>query len=151
MEFSYEALDNTSSAYSRLKKRIATLQQEGEIDKNSAETYRVRFAQTLGNDLNSSMALTAVYDILKAPLNDATKLWLIEDFDTVLSLNLVSKSKENTTVDAQLEELINAKIHERTLAKQRKDYATADAIREELLAKGIVLKDSREGTTWSKI
>ena len=37
------------------------------------------------------------------------------------------------------------------LAKQRKDYATADAIREELLAKGIVLKDSREGTTWSKI
>lgn len=151
LEFSYDALDNTVAAYNRLKKRIAALQPQGEADLQAAEPYRVRFAQALGNDLNTSMALTAIYDILKAPLDDATKLWLIEDFDKVLSLNLRdAHEQENSAVDADLAAYVEAKIQERAEAKKQKNYAAADAIRDELLAHGILLKDSRDGTTWSK-
>ena len=99
------------------------------------------------------MAITILYDLLKADMNDATKLALFEDFDKVLSLNLLTagtKEEEDNGVDAELESFILAKIEERKEAKKAKDFAKADAIRDELLAKGIVLKDTREGVIWSR-
>ncbi len=54
-------------------------------------------------------------------------------------------------VDAELEQFILAKIEERKAAKKEKDFARADAIRDELLAKGIALKDTREGVVWSLV
>ena len=152
LEFSYAALDNVASAYERLKSRIAALKPDGEPDMEAAAPYRTEFAEVLCNDLNTSMALTKVYDIFKAPLDDATKLWLIKDFDTVLSLNLVSEKEEShTDTDDGLVAIIEAKISERAEAKKARDYAKADAIRVELKAMGIQLKDSKEGTTWEKI
>lgn len=152
LEFSYAALDNVASAYERLKSRIAALKPDGEPDMEAAAPYRTEFAEVLCNDLNTSMALTKVYDIFKAPLDDATKLWLIKDFDTVLSLNLVSEKEEShTDTDDGLVAIIEAKISERAEAKKARDYAKADAIRDELKAMGIQLKDSKEGTTWEKI
>ena len=150
--FSYDALDNTATAYQRLKKRIAALDPAGEPDLAAAEPYRVKFARALGNDLNTSMALTVLYDVLKAPISDATKRWLAADFDRVLSLDLVTEPvvQEAPAIDAELEAYITEKIAERTAAKQAKDYARADAIRAELAEKGILLKDTREGTTWQK-
>ena len=53
-------------------------------------------------------------------------------------------------VDAELESFVLAKIEERKEAKKAKDFAKADAIRDELLAKGIVIKDTREGVVWHK-
>jgi cysteinyl-tRNA synthetase len=101
------------------------------------------------------MAITIVYDLLKANLNDATKRALIEDFDKVLSLNLTTaqeiKEKETSGVDKELEDFILAKIEERKEAKKAKDFAKADAIRDELAAKGISIKDTREGVVWEKI
>ena len=93
-----------------------------------------------------------LYDLLKADTNDKTKIALIEDFEQVLSLNLLNPSaeKEEEGVDAELEAFVLAKIEERKEAKKAKDFATADAIRDELLAKGIVIKDTREGVVWSK-
>ena len=87
-----------------------------------------------------------VYDVLKTDCNDTTKLKLISDFDMVLSLDLTKKDIKE--VD---EELIKAKIAERNIAKQNKDYATADKIREELLNMGILIKDTREGTIFEVI
>ena len=148
LEFDFAQLDNVVTAYNRLKNRVAALQPAGEPDMEAAQPWRIKFAEALGNDLNTSMALTAVYDVLKAPLNDATKRYLIGDFDTVLSLGLLTEAEESG-VDAELEAYITQKIAERAAAKQAKNYAAADAIRDELMQKGIILKDSREGTTWS--
>ena len=148
LEFDFAQLDNVVTAYNRLKNRVAALQPAGEPDMEAAQPWRIKFAEALGNDLNTSMALTAVYDVLKAPLDDATKRYLISDFDTVLSLGLLTEAEESG-VDAELEAYITQKIAERAAAKQAKNYAAADAIRDELMQKGIILKDSREGTTWS--
>lgn len=154
LEFSYEVLDNINSAYEKLVKRIATIKDEGEFDQEAYDIYRGRFEDCLCNDLNSSSAITVIYDLLKTDISDKTKRKIIEDCDYVLSLDLIKaadalkEEKSGADVDAKLETYILAKIQERKLAKKEKDFAKADAIREELLAKGIAIKDTREGTVW---
>ena len=66
--------------------------------------------------------------------------------DKVLSLNLLEKSKKN--ISQELEQYIKDKIEERNIAKKNKDFALADSIRDELKDKGIVIKDTREGTIY---
>ena len=89
------------------------------------------------------------YDVLKADTNDATKRALIEDFDQVLSLGLLAEEEGETGADPELVAWIEEKIAERKAAKKEKDFAKADAIRQELLDKGIEVKDTREGTVWT--
>lgn len=155
LEFSFEALDNMSAAYTKLIKKIGELKKEGELDQKRYADYKERFVSAVSNDLNTSMAITIVYDLLKDDMNDRTKLALIEDFDRVLSLNLttakIAKPEEDTSVDEELESYILAKIEERKQAKAAKDFARADAIRDELLSKGIALKDTREGVIWHRV
>ena len=154
LEFSYEVLDNMSAAYGKLVKKIGSLQQEGEVDQNAFKEYRDKFEAALCDDLNTSMAITVLYDMLKADISDATKYALAESFDEVLSLNLTTAhaaKQQDNGVDAELETYVLAKIEERKAAKKEKDFAKADAIRAELLEKGIVLEDTREGVKWKKI
>jgi cysteinyl-tRNA synthetase len=153
LEFSYEVLDNMSATYDKLVKKIGTLDQNGEVDKAKFDEYRGKFEAALCDDLNSSMAITVLYDMLKDDMSDATKYALAESFDEVLSLDLTTAhaAKEaGNTVDAELESYVLAKIEERKAAKKEKDFAKADAIRNELLDKGIVLEDTREGVKWKK-
>ena len=142
-----------SAAYDKVIKKIGTLDKEGGIDRAKFDEYRARFEAALCDDLNSSMAITVLYDMLKDDMSDATKHALAESFDEVLSLNLTTayaaKEAENG-VDAELERYVLARVEERKAAKKEKDFAKADAIRNELLEKGIVLEDTREGVKWKK-
>ncbi len=141
LTFSYDSLDGAENAYKKLKNRVLSLNDDGEIDNTVYEEFNNKFKSFLEDDLNTANALSLVYDVLKSECNESTKLKLISDFDKVLSLDLL---KENIKeID---EEFILRKIEERKLAKQNKDFATADSIREELLNMGIILKDTREGT-----
>ena len=155
LEFSYEVLDNMAAVYTKLVKRVAELTDEGEVDAQAYETYRAQFEDALCNDLNTSMAITVIYDLLKADINDKTKKKLIADFDSVLSLNLLGAAEElkagGNNVDAELESFIQEKIAERAEAKRAKDFAKADAIRAELLDKGVAIKDTREGVVWELV
>lgn len=151
LEFSYDVLDNVAAAYQKLLTRIKNLAPEGEGKPEEMQPYREQFLQAVGNDLNTSSGLTVLYDVLKADISDAAKLALVEDFDRVLSLDLTKKRGQEETVDAELESYVQAKLAERKEAKKAKDFAKADAIREELAAKGIQIKDTREGTVWEKM
>ena len=151
LEFSFENLDNMVTAYDKLVKRIGSLSKEGEIDQAKFTEYREQFEAALCNDLNSSMAITVLYDMLKADMSDSTKYARAESFDEVLSLNLTTAHGEkmaDSGVDPEMESYILAKIEERKAAKKEKDFAKADAIRNELLERGIVLEDTREGVVW---
>ncbi len=155
LEFSYDNLDNITKAYDKLVKRISELKADGDVDKNVFDTYKAKFEDALCDDINTSMAITVLYDALKADTNDATKKALVESFDTVLSLGLIEGARAlaenaNDGVDAELEAFVLAKIEERKAAKKEKDFAKADAIRAELLEKGIVIEDTREGVKWKK-
>ena len=88
--------------------------------------------------------------MLKSDLNGATKRWLVEDFDRVLSLGLLDE-EEAPKADAELEAYVLERIEARKAAKKAKDFALADSIRAELLEKGVAIKDTREGTVWELV
>ena len=152
--FTYENLDNAVQAYDKLIARLAQLDpRDGEVDKEAAESLRAKFTEAMDNDINTSLAVTALYDVLKADVNDATKLWLAEDFDRVLCLDLIKKAEEKRSADAaqadpELCRKIEALIEERAAAKRDKNYARADEIRNEISALGAVLEDTKDGTKY---
>ena len=149
--FSYEVMDSVAAGYKKLRNRIAKLDASGEVNMDVAKEYKEKFISVVGNDINTASGITLVYDVLKSDLNDATKLYIIKDFDYVLSLNLTAgevTNNQSSQVDGELEAYIQEMIEKRANAKKERDFATADSIRDELAAKGIVLKDTREGTTY---
>ncbi|MBP5224168.1 MAG: cysteine--tRNA ligase [Lachnospiraceae bacterium] len=154
LEFSFDALDNAESAFEKLKRRTAAIasRAEGEPDAEVFAAMKQRFLDALGNDINTSSALTVLYDVLKAGTDDATKAALIRSFDEVLSLDLMKEEEKAAPAaeDAELASYVEAQIALRAAAKKEKNFAEADRIRSELLEKGIVLKDTREGTLWEK-
>ncbi len=153
-EFSFEALDNAEAAFNKLIARIAALKNGGEVDENVRAEYNKKFGDVLNNDLNTSLAVTSVYDALKANTNDATKLAILADFDAVLSLDLIEQAqnqKAEEAVPASEEDAeIDALVAARTQARKDKNWAEADRIRDELNARGIVLTDTPDGVKWSR-
>ena len=89
--------------------------------------------------------ITCLYDVLKSDLNDASKIYLIKEFDKVLGLDLFKSTIKELSLS---EDYINSKIEERNNAKKEKDFALADSIRDELLASGIKLIDTKDGTKY---
>ena len=154
--FSYENLDNANIAYKKLIEKIAALlpERNGEVDAEVFAAYKEKFASAMGEDLNTSMAITAVYDVLKAKTAPATKLALLADYDEVLSIGMLAAAEklvsEAPAESGEDEAYINEMIAKRAAAKKAKNFAEADAIRDELKAKGILLVDSSQGTTWKR-
>lgn len=149
LTFSYESLDGAENAYKKLKARIKQLDRTPNLKEDKIDYYQNKFKEALENDLNTSLMLTIVFDVLKDDeVTDFTKLYLIEQFDSVLSLNLIEEEK---SVEEEKESYILKKIEERNQAKTDKDYQKADMIRNELLKEGIKLIDTREGTTYELI
>lgn len=149
--YSLETFEGAVSTYKKLLAKTLTYAEanENEADLEKVNNYKQKFADAISNDLNTSLALSVLYDVLKNnELSSATKKKLIEDFDKVLGLDLLVQKKQKT-IDEAFEKYISDKIADRLEAKKNKDYQKADAIRAELLEKGITLKDTPNGTEYS--
>ena len=155
LTFSFEALDNATVAYNKLIAKIAALKADDsqQTDEAALEALREKFNRAMCNDLNTSLAITALYDVLKYKTNDKTKLLLLDEFDQVLSLDLLKaaaevKKKAEEEAAKKLEGVdpeILALVEERTAAKKAKNIARADEIRDMLKKRGITLKDTPQG------
>ena len=148
VNFTYEILDQNQAAYLKLLNKTTSLTPDGDKDDNKFNLYDDKFKSYLENDMNTSNAVTLVYDLLKDnEVNNTTKIALIESWDKVLGLDLrKTETKKNDNEDYILE-----MIEKRNEAKKNKDFALADSIRDELLSKGIMLVDTREGTTYKEV
>ena len=148
--FSEEAMDTATKSYNKLKGKVKAIKEDGNLNQEKIKEYQDKFKEAFENDMNTSTMLTVLYDVIKSDVNGKTKLYLIKDFDSVLSLNLLKEEK----IDEEKLKYIEGKIKERNEAKKEKNYELADQIRDELLEKNIILKDTREGTTfeirWTK-
>ncbi len=149
--FSYENLDNAKTAFDKLIARIAQLKAEGDtqgVDRAKFNELKKGFKDALDNDINTALGITAVYDVLKADTNAATKLALVDDFDKVLSLGLLQhaqdllKSRQQEDIPEDIKEL----VEQRAQARKAKDFAKADALRYEITARGYIIEETRQGT-----
>ncbi len=152
--FSYENLDNAAVAYNKLAAKVATLFDNSAVDKAAFDSLKAGFTEAMDNDLNTALAVTAVYDVLKADTTNATKLALIEDFDKVLSIGLVDAAKKlaesNSSAGDDIPEEITKLIEERKEARKAKNFALADEIRDKIADMGYVITETREGTKVTK-
>ena len=145
--FTFESLDSSQNDYNKLINKIKSIKKDdSKINQEGFDKYNNEFKNALADNLNTSNALTVLYDVLKSDINNNTKLALVESFDKVLSLDLLKE--EETSHNEELDKYIEEMILKRTEAKKNKNFELADSIRNELLSKGIVLKDTREGTTF---
>lgn len=168
LTFSWENLENAAGAYDKLISRIAALDpHNGSVDEAVLNQYVETFKAQLANDLNTSMAITALYDALKANTNDATRLAILDSYDQVLSLSLLAKAfnRRNETdsqvkittgtidyiIEGEGDSAIESLLLIRKEAKKAKDFARADQIRDELKAKGIVITDIPNGVRWKRV
>ena len=136
-------MDIAEQTYKKLIGKISNIKEDGEFDKEIFDKYNNRFIDYISDDLNTANAISLLYEVIKDDISGKTKLELIKSFDKVLSLDLI---KEKVVSDKH--DYIMAKIEERKQAKINKDYQLADKIRNDLLNEGIVLVDTREGTTY---
>ena len=159
--FSYEGLDNAVVAYNKLIARIAALKPTtAPLDEEAAAALRLKFRDAMDNDINTSLAVTALYDVLKYKTDDQTKRTLLGEFDTVLGLDLLraadrkraqlEKEAQATPAasgftavpqDCESDGEIEALLLERFQAKKAKNFARADEIRDELKARGVEITD----------
>lgn len=148
--FSFESLKDAQNGYRVLKKKIGAIISNIEdnltLNKEMIEAYKEKFKAQISDDLNLANAFTVLNEVIKDnALNNKEKATLIEDFDKVFSLGLMTIEREAVEVD---EELVNRLIAERNEARANKNYGRSDEIRAELLAMNIEVLDSKEGTTW---
>ncbi len=152
LPFSFDHLDQASAAYKKLRQKTAEIAkaagQKASLATGAGEEYLTRFYEALSKDLNTANAMTELYALLKADMEAEEKYRVLEKMDDVLSLGLLQPLQEEGA-DEAFAGKVEALIAERAEAKKQKDYAKADAIRDELTAMGVVLKDSKEGTEWS--
>lgn len=146
--FSYEILDNAENSYFKLRKKVSSLKKDTEINEEIVNKYDEQFKNYIGDDLNIPNAITLIYEVLKLDETDGTKWTLISSWDQVLSLDLTKSLESTKNVDV---DYIESMIEKRNIAKQNKDYQTSDEIRKTLESDGILLKDTREGTTYEII
>ena len=166
--FSWENLDNAQGAYNKLIARAAALKPgEGAVDREVFAAQREKFRKAMGNDLNTSLGVTALYDALKLQAGDETKLALLADFDQVLGLRLLEKAQARREADAKAaasasasggivitgegDSAIDELVLRRAQAKKARDFAEADRIREELKAQGVEVTDTKEGAVWRRV
>ena len=164
--FSWENLDNAAAAFQKLIAKIAAQDPaDGPVDEAVAAEYEDRFRQQVGNDLNTALAVTALYDALKAKTNGATRLAILDSFDQVLSLSLLDKAaavreeqkKQKTAsqggyaITGEGDPAVDALVLQRYEAKKAKNFAEADRIRDELKAQGIEVTDLPGGASWKRV
>jgi cysteinyl-tRNA synthetase len=165
--FTWENLDNAVTTYQKLLTRIAALSTEAEANLEAVKPYQAKFQKALDNDLNTSMAITTIYDVLKGKdLTDADKRFLLNDFDQVLGLNLLAGAEKfrqsaqtagtqeyqitaPADADPALAQEVNGLLLQRYEARKAKNWAESDRIRDELKARGITVKDSKNGVNWT--
>ena len=158
MEASKNGLERIVNAADHLKFLMKNANAEGMSEAEGAllaktDTFVKDYERAMEDDFNTADAVAAVFDLVKFinsnTDSESSKEYLGKLFDILVTLTdvlglIVDQEEE------MLEEDIEKLIEERQAARKAKDFGRADAIRDELLAKGIILKDTREGVQWKK-
>jgi cysteinyl-tRNA synthetase len=163
LNFSWDIMDNANKGFEALLSKITELKKliPGHIeggklpdipyeDNDAVLAFKEKFLEAINDDLNMPAGMAVVHEVLKSDLEPAEKLYIVYDYDLVLGLNL-----ENTVFDKTASEEDTSDIKElldaRALARESKDFESSDALRDEIAAKGFIVKDTPEGQVVEKV
>lgn len=144
LTFTWETLDGAQSAFENLKARVIEIKKNliGVIDETQKKKYLEKFDAALFNDIGTPQALAVMWEALKdSTLNNATKWAVLSDMDSVLGFDMDQFQEEKVQIDAELQALLDA----RKRARSEKNWAKSDEIRDQLKAKGFMVKDLPNG------
>jgi cysteinyl-tRNA synthetase len=135
MTYKFEALEQASTALENIRRAISSLGQElGQADQSLIEVFK----EAVNDDLNMPQAIAVLQKLLKSDLSDSVKRATLENFDTVLGLNLIPQE-----LPEEIKELVSA----RDGARAMKDWNTSDKLRSEIEEQGYIVEDGPEGKT----
>jgi cysteinyl-tRNA synthetase len=165
LNFSKDLMDSAKTSFERIMTALDrarelaakatgdTLLPGEEEVKKSVDEQRKIFESKMEDDLNTADAITAIFEIVRianVSITDSSSKalddYVVSELTTLLGVLGIRTDKKEDTLDSEIEKL----IEERQAARKAKDFKKADEIRDTLLAKGIVLKDTREGVKWSR-
>ena len=145
------AVENLKHLMSAVKTEEMTEQEKENADKT--KEFVAYFEQSMEDDFNTADAVSAIFELVKfantTADGESSKAYITHLFDLIVKLGDVLGlilDKQEEMLDADIEAL----IEERQKARKEKNFKRADEIRDELLEKGIILKDTREGVQWKR-
>ena len=147
LNFTWDSIKAAQVALNRL--REATKQHKNgtsQADKTKIEEYTKRFEDAINDDINMPLVMAVVWDVAREKDKSKDYYDLLMKFDTILSLDL-DKAEEKETYSDE----VNAILEERKIARQNKDFAKSDELRDKLKELGYEVKDTREGQILNKI
>ncbi len=151
LNFTWEGMDAAATSLARLQEGYYKhLEGNKTISQEVIQEYKQKFLEAINDDLNMPLAMSVVWDVVKQPEKSKQYADLLLDFDKVLGLRLQETQRQETTsleLPPEIEEL----LQKRKEARERKDWAMSDSIRDALKEKGYQVIDSKEGMKVEKI
>ena len=146
LDFDWERLQVAATSYRNLKRLVGKWEIKV-VDELGDEgtVFRQRFASAINTDLDVPTALSVMWEMVGSDLPATEKRLLLNEFDAVLGLELADYTQPLLTVEEQ------KLIHQREQARQEKNWALADDLRDKLLLSGVEVKDTAQGTEWTKV
>lgn len=143
INFTFEAMDSAKVALNRLREGYIK-HSEGldDISDEEIKNYEEKFLEAINDDLNMPIAMSVVWDVVKNPKKSKKLQELLLKFDEVLGLNLRDYKKQENILPEEIKDLVS----KRNEARKEKNWSESDRIRDLLIEKGYIVKDSKEGT-----
>ena len=147
LNFTWEGMDASAKSYERLKDGYQKhLEGKDDVAQEVIDEFENRFHMAINDDLNMPLAMSVVWEVVRYEQKSKQLADLLLKFDTVLGLQ-IDKKTEKEEIPEEILEL----VEQRKLARQEKDYAKSDEIRDALKEKGYEVKDTKDGMTVEKI
>ena len=147
LNFTWEGIEASQKALEKLRAGYQKhLEGNEDILDEEISKYEENFRKAINDDLNMPLAMSVVWDVVKNPKKSKKLAKLLDKFDTVLALSLDKKSENQEKIPEEVLKL----AEERLKARTEKNWAESDRLRNEILALGYSIKDSKEGYELSR-
>lgn len=148
LNFTWDAIKSAKNSLNKLRDMIALHKDVNKkIDKNIISKYEEQFLDAINDDMNMPVAISIVWEIAKEKEKSNDFYELIKKFDSVLSLDLDKNDKEDINIPEDIKLILN----ERKDARENKNFAKSDELRDKLKELGYIVKDTKDGQIIEKV
>ncbi|MBI5714966.1 MAG: cysteine--tRNA ligase, partial [Chloroflexi bacterium] len=150
MNATWDSLKAAQSSLDKLRRNFTEWDNDTrtlEMPSSALTNYRHKFMMAINDDLGLPQVLALISELTKDAISPAAKALLLREWDEVLGLGLTEPPTAPVAHLSNEEQLL---LDQRAKARNQKDFALADRLRDQLAARGILVKDTKEGQTWTK-